>query len=446
MKTYFFVFLAIFIPLQMNAQVITTIAGIAGVAGNTGDGGPATLATINEPISLTVDVKGNIYIADEINRRIRKVDTSGIISNFAGTGDTAGFNGDGIAATAANLSFPGGIAVDKIGNLYIVQSARIRKVDTSGIITTIAGNGISGFSGDGGPATAAKIEGYLMLVLDQIGNIYFDDGFRIRMIDTNGIINTIAGNGSGGNSGDGGPATDAQIYVGISGMAFDSSGNFYFADALYCNIRKVNTSGIISLYAGTSTMTDCSFYGNGGPVTAARFHGPGGLVFDRWQNLYVCDGDNSVIRKINSAGIITTFAGTDTVAGYTGDGGPAINAKLNGPDQIVIDSAGNIYFTDYDNNCIRKISPGGGVINEIKSVAESKAIHIYPNPVASDGILHIDKVLYPSLYSIRSVIGGLIQEGSFAAGCNSIQLNIPPGFYLLEIDNKQMRQIFKIVK
>ena len=435
-----------FISLQMNGQVITTIVGIAGVAGHTGDGGPATLATINDPYSVAVDVKGNVYIVDEINSRIRKVDASGIISNFAGTGSTAGFNGDGIAATAANLSSPGGIAVDKIGNLYIVDDSRIRKVDTAGIITTIAGNGILGFMGDGGPATAAEISSGSGIVLDQLGNIYFPDILRIRRIDTNGIITTIAGNGSGGNSGDGGPATDAQIYVATSGMAIDSSGNLYFADGLYCNIRKVNTAGIISLYAGTSTRTDCGFYGNGGPVTAARFHGPGGLAFDKWQNLYVCDFENSVIRKISSAGIITTFAGTDTVAGYSGDGGLAINAKLNGPVDIAIDSAGNIFFAEQTSNTIRKISPGGGMINEIRTVEESKALHIYPNPVAADGILHIDNVMSPSQYSIRSVIGDLIQEGNLATGSNSLLLTISPGIYLLEIDNKQTRQTTKIVK
>jgi type IX secretion system substrate protein len=346
--------------LNINAQIITTIAG-NGTQGGTGDGGQATLAELSYANSVAVDAMGNVYISDENNQVIRKVNTAGVISTFVGTFGTGGYAGDGGQATAAELADPLGIAFDAMGNLYIADQGnqRIRMVNTAGIISTIAGNGTNGYSGDGGQATAAEFSNPSAIALDAMGNIYITDGQNmvIRMINTAGIISTFAGTysmfGMGGYSGDGGPATAAQLNQPAC-LAVDVIGNVYIADAMNQRIRIVNTAGVINTFAGNGTN---GYSGDGGQATAAELSFPYGVAFDAIGNLYITnDGTTAqVIQKVNTAGIISTFAGNGT-EGYSGDGGLATAAEFNAPFGITFDATGNMYVADFLNNVIRFIS------------------------------------------------------------------------------------------
>ncbi|MGP8217270.1 MAG: T9SS type A sorting domain-containing protein [Bacteroidia bacterium] len=350
--------------IGINAQIISTIAG-NGSQGYTGDGGQATAAELYGPTGVAIDASGNIYIADYENDRIRKVNTSGIISTFAGTG-TAGSSGDGGNATAAELYEPMEVAIDIAGNVYIADygNNRIRKVNTSGIISTIAGNGTAGSTGNGGNATAAELNSPMGVAVDVYGNIYIADYNNniIRIVNSSGIIKTIAGTGTGGLSGnyngDGIAATAANLDE-PGAVSLDASGNIYISDFLNNRIREINTSGIINTVAGNGTA---NYSGDGGPATAAEInlwaafnYRGGGVVVDASNNIYIGDYDNSRLRKVNSSGIISTIAGTGT-ASYSGDGGPATAAELHYPTNVAVDASGNVYFADYGNNRIRKIS------------------------------------------------------------------------------------------
>ena len=319
-----------------------------------GDGGAATNASIRSPGDVAVDSSGNIYIADTYNQRIRKVNTSGIITTIAGTG-VYGFSGDGGAAVNAYFYNPRGVAVDSSGNIYIADTnnQRIRKVNTSGIITTIAGNGIPGSAGDGGAATNANLYYPSDVAVDSSGNIYIADtsNQRIRKVNTSGIITTIAGTGVYGFSGDGGAATSAQLRS-LYGVAVDSSGNVYIADTYNYRIRKVNTSGIITTIAGNGIS---GFSGDGGAAVNAYLYNPLGVAVDSSGNVYIADTNNSRIRKVNTSGIITTIAGNG-ISGSAGDGGNAYDANLNAPWDITLDSSGNLYVSDSGNSRIRKIT------------------------------------------------------------------------------------------
>ena len=270
-----------FISLHSFSQVITTLAG-NGLQGSAGDGGAATSAALSNAQGVAVDAAGNVYIADGGNYKIRKVSTTGIITTIAGTG-IAGFSGDGGQATAANINTPFGIVVDASGNVIFSDNTRIRKISTTGIITTIAGDGTAGYSGDGGLATAARITAYGM-AFDGAGNLFFADAGtnRIRKIATNGIISTVAGTGTAGYSGDGGLATSANLNVPIA-VAVDASGNIYIGDLYNYRVRKI-TSGIISTFAGNGTNGSA---GDGGSATAASLGDPSGLAIDGSGNIYV---------------------------------------------------------------------------------------------------------------------------------------------------------------
>ena len=347
----------LFINLFANAQIITTIAGNGfgagtSIGGYSGDGGPATDAELSSPSSITIDAIGNIYISDTRNQVIRKIDTLGIITTYAGN-NTSGFSGDGGLATNAQLSQPSGIAIDRKGNLYIADTYnwRIRKVDKNGIITTIAGDASTNFA-DNVPATSSSLNAPLGVSTDNFGNVFIADTYhnRIRKVDTLGIITTVAGSSGGGYYGDGGQATDA--YLSEPGCTtIDSVGNIYIGDASNRMIRKVNTNGIITRFAGNGNI---AFSGDGGPAIYASIDYANGTALDAKGNLYISDGGNLRIRKVNKNGIISTFAGNG-LGGYTGDGGPAIYAGIT-PLDVAIDGKGNMYIADNSNNVIRKIS------------------------------------------------------------------------------------------
>ena len=350
-----------------KAQVITTIAG-NGADASTGDGGQATAAGLMGPSSIAFDTAGNLYIADYRANVIRKINTVGIISTLAGTGYGADsgacvlcYSGDGGLATNARLNYPWGVAVDASGNVFIADqnNNRIRMVNTNGIITTIAGNGVASYSGDNGPATNAEIYGPYNVRADASGNLYIADGGNglIRKVNSAGIITTVAGKYSlrGGYSGDGGAATNAALQLPYD-MITDLSGNLYIND--FTNVRKVDVNGIITTIAGNSVSV---YSGNGVPAINSEFSGPGGLALDSIGNLYVND-EIGVVRKIDFLyGTITTVVG-DTLGSannsnqFSGDNGPAVLARLYNPECIAFDVMGNMYIADQQNHRIRKVS------------------------------------------------------------------------------------------
>jgi len=321
--------------------------------GYVGAGGAADQAKLYNPSGVAVDASGNLYIADTSNNCIRQVDTSGIIETVAGDG-TEGYSGDGGPATEAKLRWPRGVAVDASGNLYIADTSNhcIWQVDTSGIITTVAGDGIEGYSGDGGPAVQASLFDPRGVAVDASGNLYIADSYNscIRKVDMGGIITTVAGNGTYGYSGDGGPATEAKLRYPY-GVAVDASGNLYIADLTNHCIRQVDTSGIITTVAGDGTH---GYSGDGGPATEAKLSYPRGVAVDASGNIYIADMTNNCIRQVDTSGIITTVAG-DGTHGYSGDGGPTTEAKLCSPCGVAVDASGNIYIADRWNSCIRKV-------------------------------------------------------------------------------------------
>jgi len=289
------------------------------------------------------DTLGNIYFTDNTYSRIRKMNAVGTITTVLGAGTGSfGING------------PTGITIDHAGNIYFCNAHNyvVCKMSYSGVITVIAGTGIAGFSGDGGPAVDAEINKPYGIAVDAVGRVYFADAVnnRVRKIDTSGIISTVAGTVTAGFSGDGGPATLAQLSTPY-GVTVDTAGNIYITDQGNQRVRKVNPLGIITTIAGTGTA---GFSGDGGPATAANLYTPWGIAIDPYGALFVSDHFNSRIRKI-SGGVITTVAGIDT-AGYSGDGGPATNAKLNQPSGITFDRQGNMYICDWQNSLIRKVT------------------------------------------------------------------------------------------
>jgi len=291
-----------------TSGIITTIAG-TGTGGFGGDGGPATSALLHEPEDIAIQTNGNIYLIDKANSCVRKIDTLGIITTVAGTPGIAGYSGDGGPATLAQFNGPQGVAVDELGNIFITDEGNncIRKVNTSGIINTIVGIGVAGFSGDGGPATLAEVKSPNKIIVDASGNIYFTDlfNYRIRKVNTSGIITTIAGNGTSGFLGDGGPATAAEFNF-LWSLALDNYGNLFVEDQVEYRIRKINTSGIINTIAGTGIG---GYSGDGCPASAAELSSLNGLAVDRTGKIFCIDAGNSVVRMIKNSSSSAYFTG-----------------------------------------------------------------------------------------------------------------------------------------
>jgi uncharacterized protein (TIGR03437 family) len=418
--------------LDATTGILTLVAG-NGTTGFSGDNGPAISSQLSSPAGLAVDSAGDLYIADAANR-VRKV-SNGVITTVVGNG-TQGFSGDNGSATSAQLNAPTGVAVDSAGNLYIAdrQNNRIRKV-SSGVITTVAGNGTPGFSGDNGPATSAQLYYPSAITVDSAGNLYIDDALnqRIRKV-SNGVVTTVAGNGTPGFSGDNGPATSAQLNN-PSGVAVDSAGNLYIADQSNNRIRKVS-NGVITTVAGNGTL---GYGGDGGPATSAQLTNPYGVAVDAAGNLYIADFGSSRIRKVSN-GVITTVAGNGT-QDFSGDNGPATSAQLDAPRGVAVDSAGNLYIVDYSNHRIRKVS--NGIITTVagngtpgfsgdNGPATSAQLY-YPSGIAVDsaGSLYIGD---SNNNRIRKVSNGVITTvaGNGAPGFSgdngpaiSSQLNFP---------------------
>ena len=390
--------------------VVITIAG-TGAFDSAGDGGPAAAASVHQPFGLALDRQGNLYVGEYGGYRVRRIDTHGMISTFAGTGQF-GYNGDGIRATEARVS-AWGLAFDDAGDLYIgdYDGYRVRKVTPDGIIHTVAGTGKGGYNGDGVPATQANIYSATGVTVDHAGNLYVADGQnqRVRRVTPDGMISTVAGTGVAGillgadraatlsqlsypvgvltddagnlyiadglvrkvdsqgklttiagsasiASGDGGSATAARL-AGTTAIALDAAGNIYLSDAGARRVRKIDQCGLINTIAGDGEE---GYAGDGVPAVTAPLNLPSGLVFDRAGNLYIADAGNNRVRLVGLDGVIHTFAGTGA-AGFSGDGGNATAAQLSYPSGLAIDGDGAVYIADTGNNRIRKVSPDGTI-------------------------------------------------------------------------------------
>ncbi len=350
---------AMCLPAGGQQGIISTLVG-----GGTADNIPATSAALWRPWLPFVTADGSIYFSDHLNSRVRKVDPTGTITTVAGTG-IRGYSGDGGLATNADLFLPLGVYVTG-GTLYICDYSnhRVRQVDPAGIITTIAGTGVAGYLGDGGQATAARIRNPTDVILDGTGNLYIISYNNvIRKVDSAGIITTIAGTNVGGYNGDGIPATTAQLSS-PQGMAFDSAGNLYFGDTGNYRVRKIDvTTQIITTVAGKGTFI---YSGDGGLATNAGVV-PTDVCFDAADNLYITAGHR--VRRVDAiTGVITTFAGNGGAAGVShisGDGGPAFDAGFHGPNGVYCDGVGDLYITDTNNNRVRKIDATTQIITTV---------------------------------------------------------------------------------
>ncbi len=366
------VFLFVLCHVAVTAQVIVTVAGI-GVDGYSGDGGPATNAKMNGPSAIAFDKDGNFYFTEESNPAIRKVSPSGIISRFAGNG-TAGYSGDGGPAGAALIGGGGGLAVDKWNNIYVGDgdNHRIRKITTDGVIRTIAGTGVAGYNGDGISALSAQLNYPHGVGVDDTGNVYICDrmNFRLRKVDTFGNISTIAGTGVMGFTADGARADTAAIdeswYVLV-----DTTGNIYFMDK--ARIRKIAaTDHKLSTIAGNGIN---AYSGDGGPATAASISTQY-FTFDSVGNMFLAEGAQR-IRRIDTDGIISTIAGVG-IGGADPDGVSLSVARLNLPTGIAFSPAGELYFAEKSGAKVRKITLAWDGVNEVNR--KSIGLEVFPNP------------------------------------------------------------------
>ncbi len=336
-----------------QGNIITTVAG-TGVVGYSGDGGPAAQARLTTPHGIALGPDGSLYIADTTYPSIRRVSPNGIISTVAGTG-TSGYSGDGGLATQAQLVSPSDITIGSDGSFYIADygSHSVRMVGADGIITTVVGTGVSGFSGDGGPATQAQLSGPGGVALGPDGSLYISDTLnnRVRRVSPDGIITTVAGSGAWGHGGDGGLATLAQFRY-PNGLALSPDGSLYIADYYSGRIRRVSSDGIITTVAGGGYGSD------DGPATQALLNGPSGVAFSPDGNLYIAENRGHRIRQVSPEGIITTVAGIG-VAGYGGDGSPAILAHIYRPHDVALGPDGSLYIADTYNFRIRRVAPPG---------------------------------------------------------------------------------------
>ena len=307
-------------------------------------------AQIAVPKGVAVDAVGNVYIAEVTAHRIDKVSNDGTITIVAGNG-TSGYSGDGGPATSAQLYYPFDVAVDASGNLYIADYSnyRVRKVATNGTITTVAGGGTRGYEGS---ATSAQLFEPTNVTVDAAGNLYIVDAVYVLKVTTGGMMSIMAGGGFGSYYCDGESATDADFGA-PSDIAVDSSGNLYISlpSPHTSGVCEVTTDGKIKQIAGNRTQ---GYSGDGGPAMSAALNRPAGLFLDTTGNLYIADSGNNVIRKVATDGTITTVAGNGT-KGYSGDGGPAVIAQLDNPYDVSGATVGDLFIADTDNRCVRKV-------------------------------------------------------------------------------------------
>jgi uncharacterized protein (TIGR03437 family) len=378
--------LAAIAPAQiLPTYTLTNVIG-TGTGGYAGDNGAAGIAQLNFPMALARSGSGTLYIADTFNERIRSVQTDGIIRTVVGTG-TIGFTGDGGPATAALIYSPYGLATDAAGNLYFSDTLNhtIRKVATNGTITKIAGTGLKSFSGDGGDPLLATMNQPTGIVVDPAGNVLFSDSlnFRIRKIGTDGTISTFAGIGNPNSQGDGGPALSAGINQ-PGGLALDSAGNLYVVDTIGQRVRKITTDGTITTIAGTGII---GFSGDGGPATLAQLSYPRGVYVDAAGTVFIADTFNNRIRAVTEDGKIQTIAGNGAF-GDSADGVSATDAALRYPRAVVPNGSGGLYLLDTDNHRVRLLTPNvqSPSIRDFRGVMSSSEFGALPNAAGGSWI------------------------------------------------------------
>ena len=336
-------------------SMVWTVAG-NGTITYPGDGKAATAVGLNQPSGMVFDRAGNLYVADTGGHVVRRIDPQGVVTTVAGTGE-AGWSGDGGPAVAAKMRGPMRLTFDAAGNLYIadVNDMRIRKVTPQGIISTVAGSGLGGYGGDGGLATKAHLYAPSDVAVDAAGNLYIADksNHRIRRVGPDGIIRTVAGTGSPGYWGDDGPATAAGLRS-PSGVALGSRGELYVADTDNERVRRIGADGTITTVAGTGVATAS---GDGGPAVEAGLHKPTHVLAGPSGELFVSELNNNRVRRIGSDGMIETYAGTGSF-GFAGDGGPALQSTWNRPTATALDGRGVLYVADRLNYRVRAVAPG----------------------------------------------------------------------------------------
>src|SRR5271157_293376 len=452
--------------INFIAGSVTTASGATTgtpAVGYSGDGAAANLAGLVTPFALAVDSSGQVYFAENGDSRIRMINTKGIINTIAGNG-TAGYSGDGSTGTAAELNFPTGVAVDSSGNVYIADlvNLRIRKLTSGGTISTVAGNGKYSYSGDSGQATSAQLNTPQAVASDSSGNLYIADTVNnaVRKVTAAGVISTIAGNGTAGSGGDGGAAASAQLHS-PQGIAVDASGNIYVADTQNARVRKIS-NGAINTVAGSGTA---GFGGDSGAATSAQLNIPAGLAVDGAGNLYIADFSNNRVRKVTPGGTITTLAGNG-LAGYAGDGGPATGAQLTTPMGVATDSSGNVYIADTGNNAVRMVN-SSGIISTVAGnglagysgdggqailamVGSPTGVAVDPsgNLYISDGSLRVRKVYSSGFITTIAVTGarGYYGDGGVALfatmnGPAGIALASNGNLYIADSGNGAVREL-----
>lgn len=371
------------LPSLVTGQVITTLVGGSKQFGATTDGVYAAYATLNNPAGLAVDNHGNVYVSDQNNNKIRKVNIFGVITTIAGFG-SAGSSGDGGPSEKAKIFAPAGMALDKHGNLFFADSKnnRIRKIDTAGIISTVAGNGVNGLKGDDSLAIHAELNNPKGVAVDDAGNLFIADELnnRVRMVNTSGIITTLAGTDDGNNFlGNGSPATTVRLNK-PNDVKVDKDGNVYIADTYNNFIRKVEPDGTLTNVAGSGTT---GFGGDNGVAGVSKINIPVSMALDRKGNLYFADKNNNRVRKIDAAGIVSTVAGNGANVS-DGDGGSALEAQVNAPTAVAVDSSGNLYVGEGKYK-IRYVY--------LDKLIDADKITVFPNPCNKNTIIFL-----PSMY------------------------------------------------
>lgn len=409
LRTLFLV--TIVLSNKINAQIVTTFAGSGTQGANNGIG---TTASFYRPCGLTIDASNYIYVADELNHLIRQVSSTNDVTTFAGSGAKGAANG---ISTIASFNFPAGVAVDKNGNVYVADPLNnsIRKVTSSGIVSTFAGNGNIGSAN--GKDTSASFYEPLGVTVDTNGNVYVADRFNnlIRKITPTGIVSTLAGNINGGSAnGIGTNATFNQPF----GVAVDASGNVFVADTYNHLIRKITPTGVVSTLAGSGIIGNSN--GNG---VAASFNHPFGIAVDATGNIFVADSYNNLIRKITPIGEVSTIAGSGIKGSTNGIG---TSASFNEPFGITVDANENIYVSDRLNHLIRKISMNATGVEEL----DCENVNLYPNPATTEIIA--DDLQLNSIVEITDILGEVLMKDLTTQSRHSFSIsNLPNGVYFL---------------
>jgi len=437
MKHYLIVYFSAFLIISADApeaqaqSIITTIGG-NGITQYIGDGWPATGLSLAQPVGLCKDKLGNIIIVDYADSRLRKIDEADTLFTISGSAGP-GYAGDGGPATAAQYKNPASLCFDTAGNLFIADQYNevIREIyGATGKIATICGTGVPGFSGDNGPASAAQVNKPAGICADLAGNIYIADNSNnvIRKISSaTGIITTIAGNNTSGFSGDNGPATAAKLSF-PNAVCTDSAGNLWISDLGNNRVRKITAStGIITTVAGTGVA---GYNGDNGLATNSKINSPNSVYMSIHGNLYLSDEGNNRVRMVSAAGIITTVAGSGGY-GFTGDGGPATNATFNRPACVFADDSENLYIADGLNSAIRKVSP---VTTGINTLEFQTGFKIYPDPSEGRFTIETERALDNSDVTVYDLQGRRIFSDKMAT--SHLELNLgdyPPGIYFIQL-------------